>query len=378
MVNLQTVVTNAIQGGQNLMKGWAIPRISASASKFSVVAGAVGAIALCIFLAYSRHSAIKQVKALEGKNESLSLALKNDKSSLMGQIQEGHNKLAKELARAKEDMSEYQKGLESEFSKKKDELVKYKTDFNETAQKAASSYQGTIESLKAENKKLAKELKALKDKSHTTEGSNELAPMSVPDPIQDKMQKVENEIANLGKKIASDSQKLELLKKEAEEGSKPLEDLQARKQEVIDAKKELTNSSVDEDTNKTLPPDIDPNLAEDAKEEAIKKHVSKLIPRMKEMLKEIEITEKNPTDEEITEEDLAMYKNRLQAMEDIRDGTNFDALIAQEEEILKGSKVPLAELEAAVATDSEKLQKAKSKFEALTKAQNILQEEDAS
>jgi len=378
MVNLQTVVTNAIQGGQNLMKGWAIPRISASASKFSVVAGAVGAIALCIFLAYSRHSAIKQVKALEGKNESLSLALKNDKSSLMGQIQEWHNKLAKELARAKEDMSEYQKGLESEFSKKKDELVKYKTDFNETAQKAASSYQGTIESLKAENKKLAKELKALKDKSHTTEGSNELAPMSVPDPIQDKMQKVENEIANLGKKIASDSQKLELLKKEAEEGSKPLEDLQARKQEVIDAKKELTNSSVDEDTNKTLPPDIDPNLAEDAKEEAIKKHVSKLIPRMKEMLKEIEITEKNPTDEEITEEDLAMYKNRLQAMEDIRDGTNFDALIAQEEEILKGSKVPLAELEAAVATDSEKLQKAKSKFEALTKAQNILQEEDAS
>ncbi len=119
-------------------------------------------------------------------------------------------------------------------------------------------------------------------------------------------------------------------------------------------------------------------MAEDAKEEAIKKHVSKLIPRMKEMLKEIEITEKNPTDEEITEEDLAMYKNRLQAMEDIRDGTNFDALIAQEEEILKGSKVPLAELEAAVATDSEKLQKAKGKFEALTKAQNILQEEDAS
>lgn len=156
MVNLQTVVTNAIQGGQNLMKGWAIPRISASASKFSVVAGAVGAIALCIFLAYSRHSAIKQVKALEGEKKRLSLALQhadvalknadgrlgslkkeleNDKSSLMGQIQEGHNKLAKELARAKEDMSEYQKGLESEFSKQKDALVKYKTEFNETAQK---------------------------------------------------------------------------------------------------------------------------------------------------------------------------------------------------------------------------------------------------
>ena len=63
MVNLSSALTSAVQNGQNIVKGLSFPRTLPSSSRFGLIAGAVSALALCIFVVYTRYSAsIKEQK----------------------------------------------------------------------------------------------------------------------------------------------------------------------------------------------------------------------------------------------------------------------------------------------------------------------------
>ena len=248
-----TNLANVVQNGQNIIKGWSLPKMSPSSSKFGLIASAVGALALCIFLAYTRHSALKQVKALQAKSKLLETELKSAKALYEGKslevlsLKENESKFVGKIEGINSENREREDALSSHYGKhfqEKNDEIECTKELNKCLEQEKkkletrfSKIERQLQSVSKEKEGLHKELEILKSQPAAIRMEGEPVTVGV---TQAKMQKIQEKISVLEGKVAEIAKKLEVLVQEKAKKYQLFEEAKAKQELVTKLKKEIT------------------------------------------------------------------------------------------------------------------------------------------